>query len=186
MNKVRLKVLGLSYSQTQVGSYILVLSEIDGDKKVPIIVKTHDAQYIALKVEGVKSPRPAIYDVVKSITSALGSDVMEVYIQDIVEGIFYAKLILSNGVEEFDIDCSIGDAISLSLIYECDLTASSHVMTMVGISIDDNGKVDDTNTPRKSVVGIDNLELMLQNAIDNEEYEIASQLRDRIKELGNE
>lgn len=185
MRKIELKVLGLSVSQSQTGSYVLVLSEVGGNRRLPVIIKPADAQFIALKVEGVKSPKPQTLDLFKSMTDKLGADLMEVYIENIVEGTFYCKLILSNQVEDFEIECSIGDAISLSLVYGCDLTASNTVVMAVGISVDDDGKISEENKPSESVVGIKGLEIMLQKAIDNEEYEIASQVRDRIEELKN-
>lgn len=190
MKKIKVKLLGLSYSQSQIGSYVLVLSEIKGERKLPIIIKPADAQYIALKIEGIETPHPLTQDLFKSFTDALDADVNEIYIHSIVEGIFYAKVIISNAVDTHEIDCLIGDAISLSLLYKCPIFTSSSVMDLAGIYMDDNGEITDeqreknhTERNTKGIVTIDDLEKMLEKAVENEEYEIATQLRDRIKYL---
>lgn len=188
MKKIEFRVLGLSYSQSQVGSYVLVLSEIDGITKIPIIVKQSDAQYIALRMEGIKSPRPDIHDVVKSFTDNTGYDVQEIYIHMISEGLFYTKLIIGGMTEDFEIECSIGDAIALSIVYGCPIMVSDQVIIASGIRMSDDGVISDEDQienrkDRKPVISIENLEMMLEKAIENEEYEIASQLRDRITEL---
>ena len=190
MKKIKLKLLGLSYSQSQIGSYVLVLSEIKGERKLPIIIKPNDAQYIALKMEGMETGTPLTQDLFKSFTEALGADVGEIYIHSLVEGIFYAKIRLVTVMDYHEVDCSIGDAISMSLLYRCPIYASSAVMDMASIYMDDDGKITDdqkeknhTDRDTKDMVTVESLENMLQKAVDNEEYEIATQLRDRITQL---
>ncbi|NBO23116.1 hypothetical protein EBU94_07260 [bacterium] len=191
MKKKELKVIGLSYSQSQAGSYVLVLSEKKGNLKLPIIIKPHDAQYIAMKIEGLTTPRPLTQDLFKKVTDFLNGDLQQVYISNIVEGIFYAKLIFTNQIEDFEMDCSVGDAICLALTYDCPIFCAQEVLDVSGIEIEDDGTITDrqaeSNHKRErdynSGVTIENLEKMLQKALSNEEYEIASQLRDRIKEL---
>ena len=131
MKKIKLKLLGLSYSQSQMGSYILVLSELKGERKLPIIIKSTDAQFIALKMEGIQSPRPSTQDILKSFTDVLGGEVSEIYIHSMVEGVFYVKAILTNAVDNYEIECSIGDAISMHLLYKCPLVVSSDRKSVV-------------------------------------------------------
>ena len=196
--KKEVKVLGLSYSQSQSGSYVVVLSEKKGKRKLPIVIKPSDAQQIALKIEGVKSPRPLTHDLFKSVNDAYGIDVQEVYIYAILEGIFYTKLITSNGVEDAEIDCTAGDGIALSIVYGCPLYASKEVLDLSGVYINDDGStmdnsdIDDIDdyeeveeTPKR-VVSIEDLEHMIEDAIRNEEYEIAAEIRDRIEKLKKE
>jgi bifunctional DNase/RNase len=188
MEKVELKIVGLSYSQGQTGSYILVLGEIEGNLKLPIIIKPSDAQFIALKMEDIKTPRPQIQDLVKSITDNLDVDLQQIYISNILEGIFYSKLIFDNHLDDsFEIDCTIGDAICLSLLYKCPILCSQEVLKLSGVEVDDDGVVENEkqdNTPSSATgVTVDDLKIMLDKALENEEYEIASQLRDRITEL---
>jgi bifunctional DNase/RNase len=116
MKKVELKIIALSYSQTQVGSYVLVLSERKGNRKLPIIIKPHDAQFIGMKLENLKTPRPLIQDIFKKLTTNLNCDLQQVVIHNVIEGIFYCKLVFSNTLEDFEIDCSVGDA--YLLIYD--------------------------------------------------------------------
>jgi bifunctional DNase/RNase len=197
--KKEVKVLGLSYSQSQSGSYVVVLSEKKGKRKLPIVIKPSDAQQIALKIEGVKSPRPLTHDLFKTITDSYQIDIQEVYIYAILEGIFYTKLITSNGVEEAEIDCTAGDGIALSIVYGCPLYASKEVLDLSGVYINDDGStLDNSNiediddyeedieeTPKR-VVSIEDLEHMIEDAIRHEEYEIAAEIRDRIEKLKKE
>lgn len=190
MKKIELKIIGLSYSQAQAGSYVLVLGEKKGKMKLPIIIKPSDAQYIAMKIEGLVTPRPLTQDLFKNITDVLNADLQQIYISNVLEGIFYAKLIFSNAVDEFEVECSVGDAICLSLSYECPIVCSKEVLKISGIEMDDDGTMneDQSKTNHRdrdytSVVTVENLEKMLEKALQNEEYEIASQLRDRITEL---
>ena len=188
MKRIKLKLLGLSYSQSQIGSYVLVLSEIKNDRKLPIIIKSSEAQYIALKMEGIESPRPLTHDLFKSFTESLGADVSEVYIHNLVEGVFYSRLTLSNAIDTYDIDCSVGDAIAMSVLYKCPIYVSSEVLNIAGIYMSDNGHIDEEQSQknhkdRKSEVSVEILEKMLEKAVETEEFEIASQLRDRINQL---
>ena len=187
--------MGLSYSQTQAGSYIVVLSEVKGNRKIPVVVKGSDAQQIALKLEKIKSPRPLTHDLFKSLVDEFNIDVKEVFIYSIVEGVFYCKIISSNGVEDVEIETTIGDGITLALVLKCPLMVNVDVLDTAGITINDDGtepERDETEdldielvdaNPKKRVVSIEDLEKMMQKALENEEYEIAAELRDRINEL---
>ena len=194
MKRKQLKVLGLSYSQSQIGSYVLVLSEKKGNRKLPIIIKPAEAQQIAIKIEGIKPARPLTHDLFKSLTDTFNVDVQEVYIYSLAEGIFYAKMIASNGIDEVEIDCTIGDAVALALTYKCPIWVKADIIDSAGISLNDDGSnIDDDDdadddeaefyeTPTKSK-SVDDLEHLMQSAIENEEYEIAAELRDRIQKL---
>jgi len=195
MKRKKLKIMGLSYSQTQAGSYIVVLSEVKGNRKIPVVVKGSDAQQIALKLEKIKSPRPLTHDLFKSLVDEFNIDVKEVFIYSIVEGVFYCKIISSNGVEDVEIETTIGDGITLALVLKCPLMVNVDVLDTAGININDDGteperdETDDLDielvdaNPKKRVVSIEDLEKMMQKALENEEYEIAAELRDRISEL---
>lgn len=197
--KKEVTILGLSYSQSQSGSYVVVLSEKKGKRKLPIIIKPNDAQQIALKIENVKSPRPLTHDLFKSLTDSFDIDVQEVYIHTVLEGIFYTKLIASNGLDSVEIECSAGDGIALSQIFDCPIYTSNEVLEISGIYINDDGTSTDESVeieivgeeekPKKSkksskrVVSVEDLERMMNDAIANEEYEIAAELRDKIAKL---
>jgi bifunctional DNase/RNase len=195
MKKKKLKVMGLSYSQTQAGSYIVVLSEVKGNRKIPVVIKGSDAQQIALKLENIKSPRPLTHDLFKSFADQFEIEIKEVLIYSIVEGVFYCKLISSNGVDDVELETTIGDAITIALIFKCPLMIVEDVLSTAGININDDGSnpVDSNEDgldielveakPKKRVVSIEDLEKMMNKALENEEYEIAAELRDRINEL---
>jgi len=188
MKKIELKVLGLSYSQTQVGSYVIVLSEVNGMRKLPIIIKPAEAQVIALKIEGMKSPRPLTHDLFKSFTESFGVDVQEVLIHALVEGVFYTKLVASNGLDESGIECTAGDGIALALTFDCSIFVNESVLNSSGIVMDEKGvatsaKTLPTQEEPKKVVSIEDLEHLMREAEENEEYEIAAEIRDRIKML---
>jgi bifunctional DNase/RNase len=195
MRRKELKILGLSYSQSQIGSYVLVLSEKKGNKKIPLIIKPTEAQRIALDLEGIKSPRPLTHDLVKSVTDAFNIDVQEVFIYSLAEGIFYTKIIASNGIEEVEIECTGGDGIALSVIYKCPIYVTTEILDSVGIVIADDGSglshdLDDEgeiyDSPKEISISIEDLEHMMNDAIENEEYEIAADIRDRISKLKGE
>ena len=180
------------------GSYVVVLSEKKGRRKLPIVIKSSDAQQIAIKIEGVKSPRPLTHDLFKSINDSYGIDIQEVYIYAILEGIFYTKLVTSNGIEEVEIECTAGDGIAISIVFDCPLYVSKEVLDISGVNISDDGNninnleiediddyLEEEETPKR-VVSIEDLEHMIEDAIGNEEYEIAAEIRDRIEKLKKE
>ena len=192
MKKRKVKILGLSYSQSQVGSYVLVLSEMKGKVKLPIIIKPQDAQRIALDLEGIKSTKPLTHDLFLSMTDSFGIDIQEVFIYSLAEGIFYTKIICTNGLEDVEIESSVGDAVILANIYDCPIFVSSDVMNSAGVLINDDGTAlndedmddeDEPDTQTERVTTIENLEKMLEHAVANEEYEIAASVRDRIEEM---
>ena len=188
MKKKQVKILGISYSQSQMGSYVIVLAEMKGKTKLPLIVKPNDAQQIALKIEGIKSPRPLTHDLFKSLTDSFNIDIQEVYIYSILEGIFYAKIISSNGLDDIEIECGVGDALSLSLVYDCPIYVSQSVLNIAGVSIEDDGTglEDDSDledVENSKTTSAEDLEKMMEEAIANEEYEIAAGIRDRIQTL---
>lgn len=198
MKRKELKILGLSYSQTQVGAYILVLADKRGSRKLPLIIKPLEAQRIALELEGIKSPRPLTHDLIKSMTDSFGIDIQEIYIHSLAEGVFYTKLIATNGIDEVEIECTAGDGIALSVIYGCPIYTTNDILESAGIIVNDDGSdVDDLDdidieeyfddeedeTFPERIVSIEDLEKMMEGAIENEEYEIAAELRDRIQEL---
>lgn len=192
MKKRQVKILGLSYSQSQVGSYILVLSEMKGKVKLPVIIKPQEAQRIALDLEGIKSTKPLTHDLFLSMTDAFGIDIQEVFVYSLTEGIFYTKIICTNGLEDVEIESSIGDGVILASLYDCPIFVSSDVMNSAGVLINDDGTnlsgdmtddEDEFETETERTTSIENLEKMLQKAIEDEEYEIAAQVRDRIEQM---
>jgi len=188
MKRKLVKVLGLSYSQSQTGSYVLILAENKGKGKLPVIIKPNEAQRIALEAEGIKSPRPLTHDLLKSMSDSYGVNVKEVFIYSLAEGIFYAKMVTEDRSQEIEIECSVGDAVILSYVYQCPIYVAMSVMNAAGVYMNDDGSVFEEEIEEyidesKSVVSIDNLERALEDAIRNEEYELCVTIRDRIEEI---
>ena len=180
--KRQVKILGLSYSQSQIGSYVCVLSEQRGTRKLPIIVKPHDAQVIALSVEGMKSPRPLTHELLKETCDAFQMDCQEVEIYKVLEGIFYARITISNGFDSVSIESTAGDAIALSEIFECPLYVEEEVISICGVNMDQDGNL----TPDENqgnIMKVEDLEKLMEQAIANEDYEMAAELRDKINEI---
>lgn len=196
MNKIRLNVLGISYSQTQSGAYALVLSEENGQRRVPIIVGGFEAQAIAIQLEGLKPPRPLTHDLFINFSQAFKISLVEVNIYKLEEGVFFSKLICDNGQTRISIDARTSDAIALALRFKCPIYTSEDILTRAGIVIDfdneaKNKKVeadDFSMEPEPSIVeneelkelDIDALKELLEEAISKENYERASIIRDEI------
>ena len=201
MKRKELKILGLSYSQTQVGSYVCVLSEKRGGRKMPIIIKTPEAQRIAIEIEGTKSSKVLTHDIFRGICDSFELDVQEVYIYALLEGIFYTKIVVSNGLYEMEVETPIGDGIAISTLFKCPIYTTLEILNQVGIQLNDDGTAPETddfededdfeddfdsyidNKKQERVVSVEDLEILMQNAIENEEYEIAAEIRDRIQTL---
>lgn len=193
MKRVEMYLIGLSYSITQDGSYVLILGEKDGSKKLPIIIKSVDAQYIAMKMESLTTPRPVTHDLVKIVSDYAGITLVEVCIVKVIEGIFYSKLIFTDGLTEWDVECSVGDAISQAVSHSCPIFCNKKVIKEYGFILEADEEFSEPEVADEVVDEffsnlieddkISDLETLLEKAISNEEYEIASQLRDRINEL---
>jgi bifunctional DNase/RNase len=162
-----------------------------GKVKLPVIIKPQDAQRIALDLEGIKSAKPLTHDLFLSMTTAFGIDIREVFIYSLAEGIFYTKIICTNGLEDIEIESSIGDGVILASLHDCPIFVSSDVMNSAGVLINDDGSNlsgdmtddDDEETETERATSIENLEKMLEQAVLSEEYEIAAQVRDRIEQM---
>src|SRR3954469_22835728 len=119
MKKVRLEIVGLSYSQTQAGAYALVLGESGGKRRLPIIIGGFEAQAIAIELEKMTPSRPLTHDLFKTFAETFDINVTEVVIYNLAEGIFYAKLICNDGTREVEIDARTSDAIALAVRFQC-------------------------------------------------------------------
>ena len=183
MGKVKLKILGISYSQLQAGSYVVILSELESDRKLPVVIKPFEAQYITLKIEGLKPQKPLTQDFFKMFAKSFNIDVSEIYIYDVLEGVFHVRMLASNSTNDAEIECSIGDAISMSILFRCPITCEESVLNKAGVYMNDDGTMNskhkeiNSKENRNAVSTIDDLKELLQKALDEEEYEKAAQIR---------
>jgi len=197
MKKVQLDIVGLSYSQTQTGAYALVLGEVSGKRRLPIIIGAFEAQAIAIELEKMTPSRPLTHDLFKTFAETFNVTVTEVIIYNLVEGIFYAKLICNDGTQDFEIDARTSDAIALAVRFACPVFTYEFILSTAGIILEDDGATsasaeteaaeehatvqsggsDDNEYHNKST---EELKTMLQTALDDEQYELASKIRDEL------
>ncbi len=192
MRKIKLNILGLSLSQTQSGAYALVLAEEQGDRRIPIIIGPVEAQAIAIQLEGLKPPRPLTHDLIKNLALAFDIVLIEVTIHKLEEGIFYSELLCEMEGKEVRIDSRTSDAIALALRFRCPIFTTEEILHKAGIILEAN----EEQSPRQKEPGeresspvhklyskftISELESALAEAVQNEDYEKASLIRDEIK-----
>lgn len=187
MLKVKLNVLGLSVSQTQTGAYALVLAEEKGDRRIPIIIGPVEAQAIAIQLEGLRPPRPLTHDLFKNVAVAFQIDLIEVLIYKLEEGIFFSELICEQNGSRVAIDSRTSDAVALALRFQCPIYTSEEILRKAGIVIE---MADQTESVQNEEEGADEtgysyysvgeLEALLKKAVENENYEQASEIRDEI------
>ena len=187
-NRVKLRVMGLTYSQTQTGSYALVLAEDAGKKRIPIMIGAFEAQAIALHLEELQPPRPLTHDLFRSFSMAFGVELLEVFINKLEEGIFYSELLFSNEKEEVRIDSRTSDAVALALRFKCPIYTTQEIIDKAGIILEDKvaeqeedflgTEVEDETLEDRTM---EELETLLDEAVSNEDYELASEIRDEMK-----
>lgn len=193
MEKVELKFLRITYSHTHAGAYALILAEMHGDRRLPIIIGGVEAQAIAIQVENIKPARPLTHDLFKNLADQLSIRLKEVVINDLVEGIFHAKLVLEHEGNEVEVDARSSDAIALALRFGCPIQTYEFIMSAAGLKVEE-GEEDKEKASeekgeksgsgaRKGMRNADPEELkrMLDEAIADEDYERASKLRDELK-----
>jgi bifunctional DNase/RNase len=195
MSKVKLNVLGISYSQTQSGAYALVLTEEKGDRRIPIIVGGFEAQAIAIQLEGLNPPRPLTHDLFYNFAVAFKIDLLEVNIYKLEEGIFYSKLTCYDGKNTINIDSRTSDAIALALRFKCPIYTTEDILERSGIVLDFEKESKATQRVQTSKAreeshrteyeelrnfSIEELKNGLEDAIRTENYEKASMIRDEI------
>lgn len=193
MKKVRLEIVGLSYSQTQSGAYALVLGESAGTRRLPIIIGGFEAQAIAIELEKMTPSRPLTHDLFKTFAETFDIQVNEVLIYNLVEGIFYAKLICNDGTKDVEIDARTSDAIALAVRFACPIYTYEFILKSAGIVLDDenagiSGNIEAEATVKESESGeedlknksTEELKSLLQAALDDEQYETASKIRDEL------
>ena len=139
MKKVKLEIVGLSYSQAQTGAYALVLGETKGKRRLPIIIGGFEAQAIAIELEKMTPSRPLTHDLFKSFAEGFNINVSEVLIYNLVDGIFFAKIITSDGSKEVEIDARTSDAIALAVRFNCPINTYEFILSQAGILLDDDG-----------------------------------------------
>ena len=196
MEKVKLNIVGLSYSQTQSGAYALVLGEEKGKRRLPIIIGGFEAQAIAIELEKMAPSRPLTHDLFKNFAEQFEIHINEIIIYNLVEGIFFAKLICEQNGKEIELDSRTSDAIALAVRFNSPIYTYEFVLKTAGIVLEDDNYSDEGDSeelvleeeaPKETIetVTIEELNNQLNEAIEQEDYETASRIRDEINKREN-
>lgn len=191
MQKIQCEILGLSSSPSTGGAYAILLKEVNGSRRLPIIIGAFEAQAIALEIEGIKPPRPLTHDLLKQITDNLGATIVEVVIDELRENTFYAKIILEVSALTNEVDARPSDAIALAVRAQAPIYVSETVMEVAAFIPSEEGEKEEEvegeekqekipNTKEAKIAALQN---KLREAIDAEEYERAARIRDDIQRL---
>lgn len=202
MNKIRLEILGLSSSQSQIGSFALVLGEDEGHRRLPIIIGGFEAQAIALELENIRTNRPMTHDLILNIARAFNIQLQEVIISDLKDGVFYSKLIMHINNEVHEIDARPSDAVAIAVRYNAPIYTHEFILKEAGIVINESDEEtpeqedrevlgqEATDAPEEKAAGFmgatDRLSALkdkLEDALSRENYEEAARIRDEIKRL---
>jgi uncharacterized protein len=189
MKRIKLKVMGISYSQTQSGAYALLLIEENGERRIPIIIGGFEAQAIVIKLENLEPPRPLTHDLFKKFADHFNIAVIEVMIYKLEEGVFYSKLVCNNGEKEYSIDSRTSDAVAIALRFGCPIYIGEEIMEKAQltnspsetelISADETDSKHEPNSNYESFTDED-LYKIIDEAVKTEDYERAASIRDEI------
>ena len=188
MDKIKLEIKGLSYSQASSGAYALILGEVDGKRRLPIVIGGAEAQSIAMELEKIKPARPLTHDLFKSFADAFNIKLNEVIIYKFAEGVFYSKLLCASDNIELSIDSRTSDAVALAIRFGSDIYTVAEVMNDAAIVIEEETDTEENVEEETEVTGDNPLEALsltaldeeLQKAVAEENYERASNIRDEI------
>jgi bifunctional DNase/RNase len=203
VKKIELEILGLSSSQSQSGSFALVLGEKDGSRRLPIIIGMFEAQSIAIQIEKINPTRPLTHDLFKTFALQMDVSVQEIMISDLKEGVFFSKIVCHAGEKEFELDARPSDAIAIGLRFGVPIYTVESVLSEAGIILSDLDEEEDedeetdeipTSSTKESSastgsssskaklteVSVDELNKMLNEALEKEDYEKAAKIRDEL------
>lgn len=196
MKKIKLEILGLSSSQSQTSSFALVLGETEGNRRLPIIIGMFEAQAIAIEIEKIVPNRPMTHDLFKSFANNFHFTVEEIIISDLKEGVFFAKIVCSDGLKKMEIDARPSDAIAIGLRFDSPIFTYENILAEAGIVLTDEsdeeaeGKAEPKSKAKKEVISkktedlknysVERLNELLKEAIDKEDYERAAKIRDEL------
>ncbi|MBC7919894.1 MAG: bifunctional nuclease family protein [Ferruginibacter sp.] len=192
MNKIKLEILGLSSSQSQSGSFALVLGEEYGNRRLPIIIGMFEAQAIAIEIEKIVPNRPMTHDLFKSFAQSFRFSVTEIVISDLKEGVFYAKIVCSDGIRHTEIDARPSDAIAIGLRFNVPIYTFEPILSEAGIVFTESQEEEPLikreepvratpSTPERfKDIPFEQLKTMLDEALEREDYERAARIRDEL------
>jgi bifunctional DNase/RNase len=197
MNKIELRVMAINRSVTQTANYALVLGEVNGPRRLPVIIGSSEAQAIAIAIEGMVGPRPMTHDLFKNTLETLRTRLREIIITDLREGIFFARLVLDRDGEIIEVDSRTSDALALATRFECPIYTYNDILESAGIVLEGEDEDYDKSGTELETVGEDgsggeNLSRMnvsdlngyLEQMLQDENYEEAARIRDELQKRG--
>ncbi len=194
MNFIQVDIIGLSTSPSSGGAYALVLGEIEGNRRLPIIIGAFEAQAIALELEKIQPPRPMTHDLLRDAFEAVGGEVLDVVIDELREGTFFAKIRYIHDGEEGQLDARPSDAVALAVRVDAPIYVAPGVLEEAGIPTEDESvsaltgapMPEEEPAPAGPMTHVERMEQQLEKAIQEEDYEKAAQLRDKIAQMKGE
>ncbi|MBS1497197.1 MAG: bifunctional nuclease family protein [Bacteroidetes bacterium] len=194
MKKIELEIVALSHSITQTHSYAVVLGEINGLRRLPIVIGGFEAQAIAVALERMNPSRPLTHDLMKNFMLAFNVELHEIVINDLQEGIFYSKLVCSSANDTVEIDSRTSDALALAVRFGCPVYTYDTILEQAGVLMEDDTKKSLTETTtittepggneNLKAMSIDELNKLLADVLEHEDYIKAIAIRDEIKSRG--
>lgn len=190
MKKIELEIVALSHSITQTHSYAVVLGEINGLRRLPIVIGGFEAQAIAVALERMNPSRPLTHDLMKNFMMAFNVELHEIIINDLQEGIFFSKLICSSANDTVEIDSRTSDALALAVRFGCPIYTFENILNQAGVLMEDDHKKSSTSSPVTSETGgsdnlkamsVQELETLLTEVLEHEDYIKAIAIRDELK-----
>jgi len=194
MNKIELRVMAINRSVTQTANYALILGEVKGPRRLPVIIGSSEAQAIAIAIEGMVGPRPMTHDLFKNTLETLRTELREIIITDLREGIFFARLVLDRDGEIIEVDSRTSDALALATRFECPIYTYDDILESAGIVLEGDDDPGQNEDPALETVGEDpdggeNLTRMnikdlnnrLEQVLQEENYEEAARIRDELQ-----
>ena len=194
MKKIELEIVALSHSITQTHSYAVVLGEVNGLRRLPIVIGGFEAQAIAVALERMQPSRPLTHDLMKNFMNAFNVELMEIVINDLQEGIFYSKLVCVSEHDTVEIDSRTSDALALAVRFGCPIYTFDHILENAGILMEDGDTkkktevtVDEPLSQSRedlSKLSIDELQSLLNEVLEHEDYIRAIAIRDELNKRG--
>ena len=189
-SEIKITITGLVYNQTIVGTYGLVLSEVNGNRRFSVMIGEPEAQSIALKINNKKSPRPLTHDLIKNILNTFDAELVKVLIYDMVSDVFFSELHIMKGDDVVIIDARTSDAVALAVRSDCPIFIKSEILDIVGTEIEPTESTETPDLPESAddltvedldSLSVEALEELLDGAVQDEKYELAVNIRDAIK-----
>lgn len=194
MRKIELEIIALSHSVTQSHSFAVVLGEVGGSRRLPIVIGGFEAQAIAVALDNMKPSRPLTHDLMKTMCDTFDVNLEYIYISKLLDGVFYSNLVCKKGDDFFEIDSRTSDALALAVRFDCPIYVEESILLEAGVEADPNEENMVSPTEEKEIADLTSaststnynemtateLQTHLKAALDNEDYELAARIRDEL------